>query len=60
MRSGSLFLCEGGQAYLYKRHREELHWRSKTYLIRHREELHLTPSLIPNHALCNSVAIYHC
>ena len=33
---------------------------SKTYLTRHREELHLTTSLIPNLALCNSVAIYLC
>ena len=29
-------------------------------LIRHREELHLRTLLIPNHAPCNSVAIYLC
>ena len=33
---------------------------SKTYLIRHREELHPMTALIPNLALCNSVAIYLC
>ena len=34
--------------------------RKQNILTRHREELHPITSLIPNHASCNSVAIYLC
>ena len=34
--------------------------RKQNILNRHREELHLMATLIRNHALCNSVAIYLC